>query len=127
MEPMLMMKTAAIVLTVSAVGGATMAIMRFSGKPQPPAWLAMLHGFLSGAAVTLLLYAFFTTGLPGLASIALALFVVAACGGVVLISISTGGRSRFRSGSSSCMRLSRSSATCACWRRSSHHGHSQHD
>ena len=84
MEPMLMMKTAAIVLTVSAVGGATMAIMRFSGKPQPPAWLAMLHGFLSGAAVTLLLYAFFTTGLPGLASIALALFAVAACGGVVL-------------------------------------------
>jgi hypothetical protein len=31
-----------------------MAGMRFGGKPQPPTWLAMLHGFLSAAALTLL-------------------------------------------------------------------------
>lgn len=84
MEPMLMMQTAAVVLTLSAAGGATMAVIRFSGKPHPPIWLAMLHGFLSAAAVTLLLYASFTTGLPGLANVALVLFVVAALGGVVL-------------------------------------------
>jgi len=83
-EPMLMMQTAAVVLTLSAAGGATMAVIRFSGKPHPPIWLAMLHGFLSAAAVTLLLYASFTTGLPGLANVALVLFVVAALGGVVL-------------------------------------------
>lgn len=84
MEPMLMMQTAAVVLTLSAVGGATMAVIRFGGKPHPPIWLAMLHGFLSAAAVTLLLYASFTTGLPRLANVALVLFVVAAFGGVVL-------------------------------------------
>ena len=84
MEPMLMMQTAAVVLTLSAAGGATMAVIRFSGKPHPPIWLAMLHGFLSAAAVTLLLYASFTMGLPGLANVALVLFVVAALGGVVL-------------------------------------------
>jgi hypothetical protein len=83
-EPMLMMQTATLVLTLSAVGGATMAVIRFSGKPHPPIWLAMLHGFLSAAAVTLLLYASLTTGLPGLANIALVLFVLAALGGVVL-------------------------------------------
>ena len=27
-----------------------MAGIRFGGKPQPPTWLAMLHGFLSAAA-----------------------------------------------------------------------------
>ena len=84
MEPMLIMQTSAVVLTISALGGATMAFIRFSGKPHPPIWLAMLHGFLSAAAVTLLLYAFFTTGLPMLASTALALFLVAALGGAVL-------------------------------------------
>jgi len=81
---MLMMQTAAVVLTLSAAGGATMAVIRFSGKPHPPIWLAMLHGFLSAAAVTLLLYASLTMGLPGLANVALVLFVVAALGGVVL-------------------------------------------
>jgi len=84
MEPILTMQTSAVLLTVSALGGATMAVIRFSGKPHPPTWLAMLHGFLSAAAVTLLLYASFTVGLPTLANAALGLFVVAALGGVVL-------------------------------------------
>jgi len=61
-----------------------MAGIRFSGKPHPPIALAMLHGFLSAAAVTLLLYAQFTIGLPQLAAIATVLFVVAALGGVVM-------------------------------------------
>ena len=53
-------------------------------RPHPPIALAMLHGFLSAAAVTLLLYAAFTTGLPMAANVALVLFLVAAAGGVVL-------------------------------------------
>jgi uncharacterized membrane protein HdeD (DUF308 family) len=84
MEPMLVMQTSAVVLAISAIGGAAMAVIRFSGKPHPPAWLAMLHGFLSAAAVTLLLYAFFTGGLPALANAALALFLIAAIGGVTM-------------------------------------------
>jgi len=84
MEPNLIMQTAAVLLAVAAIGGATMAIIRFGGKPHPPTWLAMLHGFLAAAATTLLLYACFTVGLPALAKAALVLFVVAALGGAVL-------------------------------------------
>jgi hypothetical protein len=84
MEAALMMKTACYLLGVTALGGLTMAGIRFAGKPQPPAWLAMLHGFLAGAALTLLLYAHFTVGLPKLAGWALLLFLAAAAGGVFM-------------------------------------------
>jgi hypothetical protein len=78
------MKTTSSLLAIAALGGLTMAGIRFRGKPQPPAWLAMLHGLLAAAAVTLLLYAYFTVGLPALASWALLLFLIAAGGGVFL-------------------------------------------
>jgi hypothetical protein len=84
MEPVLVMKTACVLLAVAALGGLVMAGIRFGGKPQPPTWLAMLHGFLSAAAVTLLLYAYLTVGLPTLAAWALLLFLIAAAGGTFL-------------------------------------------
>jgi hypothetical protein len=84
MEPVLIMKTASVLFAIAALGGLTMAGIRFAGKPQPPTWLAMLHGFLSAAALTLLLYAYFTVGLPALASWALLLFLIAAAGGAFL-------------------------------------------
>ena len=84
MEPLLVMKTACVLLAIAALGGLVMAGMRFSGKPQPPIALAMLHGFLSAAAVTLLLYAYCTVGLPLLAGWALLLFLIAAAGGAYL-------------------------------------------
>ena len=61
-----------------------MAGIRFMGDRPPPASLAMLHGFLAAAAVTLLLYAAATVGLPGMALVALALFLAAAGGGAIL-------------------------------------------
>jgi len=84
MESILFLKTACVLLAITAVGGLVMAGMRFAGKPHPPAWLAMLHGLLAGAALTLLLYAYFTVGLPALAVWALLLFVLAAAGGMYL-------------------------------------------
>jgi len=84
MEPVLIMKTACGLLAIAALGGVTMAGIRFAGKPQPPIWLAMGHGFLSAAALTLLLYAWFTIGLPALASWALLFFLIAAAGGAFL-------------------------------------------
>jgi len=84
MEPNLIMKTASCLLAITALGGLTMAGIRIAGKPQPPTWLAMLHGFLAGAAVTLLLYAYFTVGLPALATWALLLFLIAAAGGAFM-------------------------------------------
>lgn len=84
MEPVLMMQTATGLLAISAAGGLAMATIRFSGKPRPPTWLAMLHGFLSAAALTLLIYAYFTVGLPRMAQLALLLFLIAAIGGVFM-------------------------------------------
>ncbi len=84
MEPILFMKTASCLLAVTAVGGLAMAGMRFAGKAQPPTWLAMVHGLLAGAAATLLLYAYFTVGLPPLAGWALLLLVIAAAGGAFM-------------------------------------------
>ena len=84
MEPALMMQTATGLLAVSAAGGLIMAAIRFSGKPHPPIALAMLHGFLAGAALTLLIYAYFTVGLPGMAQLALLLFLAAAAGGAFM-------------------------------------------
>jgi len=43
-----------------------------------------LHGLLSAAAVTLLLYAYLTVGLPALAGWALLLLLIAAAGGAFL-------------------------------------------
>ena len=84
MEPKLILQTATTLLAVSALGGLTMAVMRFAGKPQPPTSLAMVHGFLSAAALTLLIYAAATVGLPGRALLAVALLLLAAGGGAVL-------------------------------------------
>ena len=84
MEPTLMIRTAAVLLTITALGGLAMAGMRLASDKQPPAWLAMVHGLLAGAALTLLLYAAATVGLPGLALGALAFFVIAALMGVYL-------------------------------------------
>lgn len=84
MEPNLIMQTALGLFAIAAVGGIVMATIRFSGKPHPPTWLAMLHGFLAGAGLTLLIYAACTVGLPSLALTATVLFVVAALGGAVM-------------------------------------------
>ena len=84
MEPALMMKTSLALLTVTALGGLSMAVIRFAREANPPSWLAMLHGLLAGASLTLLLYAYFTVGLPALACWALLLFLAAAAGGAFL-------------------------------------------
>ena len=84
MEAILFLQTASVLLGITAVEGLVMAGMRFAGKPQPPTWLAMAHGLLAGAALTLLLFAYFTLGLPALAGWALLLLMLAAVGGVYL-------------------------------------------
>ena len=84
MEPAQILLTASVSLAAAAAGGLVMAGIRFMGDRSPPAALAMLHGFLAAAAVTLLLYAAATVGLPKLALVALALFLAAAGGGAIL-------------------------------------------
>ncbi len=79
-----MMKTATALLAITAVGGLGMAGIRFAGKPHPPTWLAMVHGFLAATGLTLLIYASFTVGLPARVNIAITLFLAAAAGGVMM-------------------------------------------
>ena len=79
-----MMCTAAVLFALAALGGLTMAVIRFKGADRPPSVLAMGHGLLAGAALTLLIYAAATVGLPPMAIMATAIFVVVAVVGVWL-------------------------------------------
>jgi hypothetical protein len=80
----MMVRTAIVLLALTGAGGLLMAGIRFSGKPHPPTWIAMLHGLLAAAGVTLLLYAGITRGLPSPAWFGIVLLVLAAAGGLVM-------------------------------------------
>ena len=84
METYTMLQTAAALFGAAALGGLLMAGMRFSGTPRPPTWLAMGHGLLAAAGLTLLIYAAATAGVPRTAQIAMVLFVIAAAGGAAM-------------------------------------------
>jgi hypothetical protein len=84
MDPLLMLRTAAWLFVLTALGGLTMAGIRFVGQHNPPVWLSMAHGFAAGAGATLLAYAVATSLVPGMAKLALLLFLLAAGGGVLL-------------------------------------------
>ncbi|HEY3537826.1 MAG: hypothetical protein ACTHJZ_01165 [Trinickia sp.] len=84
MEPFRILLTATVLFAIAAVGGVVMAGMRFAGKDYPPTSLAMLHGTLAAAALTLLIYGAATVGVPGLAIAAIVLFVLAAAGGAFM-------------------------------------------
>lgn len=78
------MQAAAILFGLAALGGLTMAFLRWGGAPRPPDWLAMGHGLLAAAGLTLLIQAAVTLGLPVLAQASLGLFVIAALGGAFI-------------------------------------------
>jgi len=84
MDAQTMLKTAVILLALTGAGGLLAAGIRFSGRPHPPSWLAMMHGLLAGSGLTLLLYAGFTAGMPQGAWAGLGVLVLAALGGLVL-------------------------------------------
>jgi hypothetical protein len=84
MDIQTMLRTAIVLLAITAVGGLLMAGMRFSGRPHPPSSIAMLHGLLAASGLTLILYAAFTAGLPGAGWAGLVLLLVAVLGGLVL-------------------------------------------
>jgi hypothetical protein len=85
LNPTLLLQASAWLLVVTAAGGLVMAFIRFGREgSNPPAWLAMLHGFLAAAGVTLLSFAALTVGVPGMALAGLALLLLAVGGGVVM-------------------------------------------
>ena len=79
-----MMTTAAVLFALAAIGGLTMAVIRFRGADRPPSAIAMGHGLLAAAGLTLLIYAAASAGVPGLASVALLILIIVALVGVAL-------------------------------------------
>jgi hypothetical protein len=84
MDVVTMLQVACGLFVLTALGGLAMAAIRFSGNRNPPVWLAMFHGLLAGAGVTLLAYAALVAGVAAIGWWALLLFLVAAAGGVTL-------------------------------------------
>lgn len=84
MEPFQMLQVSTYLFGIAALGGVAMGVIRFTSGGNPPSWLAMLHGFLAGAGLTLLAYAVVTMDVPELAFVSLLLFAIGAAGGIIL-------------------------------------------
>jgi hypothetical protein len=84
MEPLLALQTATALFGLAALGGVLMAVLRFRGAPRPPSSIAMVHGLVAAAGLTLLLYFGATKGIPALAQVAAGVFLVAALLGLWL-------------------------------------------
>jgi hypothetical protein len=78
------MTIALVLFAIAALGGVTMAVMRFRGAERPPTGLALLHGAFAAAGLIVLIVAMLSTPNPAQARTALVLFIVAALGGFYL-------------------------------------------
>ena len=79
-----MLRTGVILLVLTALGGVLAAGFRFTGRPHPPTLLAMAHGLLASAGLTLVVYVAAVQGLPGNGWIGLVALLAAVLGGLVL-------------------------------------------
>jgi hypothetical protein len=69
---------------IAAVGGLVMVFQLLRGRDRPWSWLAMGHGFLGAAGLTLVIYATAMAGVPSLVNIGLVVLLLAVLGGVTL-------------------------------------------
>lgn len=79
-----MLEVSATLFGIAALGGLAMAGIRLGQKTNPPTWIAMLHGMLAAAGLTLLAWSAWRVGVDVYAQAALVLFLLAAAGGAVL-------------------------------------------
>jgi hypothetical protein len=84
MNAQTMTQVAIALFAIAALGGLVMAFQVFRGRDRPWSWLAMGHGFLAAAGLTLLLYATAMGGVASLVNIGLVVLLLAALGGVYL-------------------------------------------
>ena len=84
MDMLTMLRVAAALLALAALGGLGMAAIRFGKGHNPPAAFALAHGLLAAAGATLLAYAVFSADAPTTAWLALALLLGAAAIGAYL-------------------------------------------
>src|SRR5688572_11295036 len=78
------MQLAAILLSLAALGGVAMVVIRLKGDPLPPIGLATAHGTIAAIGVIVLGYNAYDPGIPQYAQYALGIFVLAALGGLTL-------------------------------------------
>jgi predicted membrane channel-forming protein YqfA (hemolysin III family) len=83
------MQTAAILLAIAAVGGLAMVVYRINKRENPPLALAIGHGVIAAAGLVTLIYRVMTaTGsVPQNAQWAIGVFVVAALGGLAMLTL----------------------------------------
>jgi hypothetical protein len=81
------MTIAAVLFTLTALGGLAMAAIRLRGEPYPPLWLALGHGAGAAAGMVALGYAWSSAGVPQLAQYAFYTFAAAAAGGATLLGL----------------------------------------
>ena len=81
MDVISMLRAAALLFALAAMGGLVMAGIRLGAGRNPPVWLAFAHGLLAAAGLTLMLYPALAVGVPARAGWAIALLVLAAAGG----------------------------------------------
>ena len=84
MEALRMLQVSTYLFALTALGGIVMGWIRFSSGGNPPSWLAMAHGFLAAAGLTLLAYAVLMFDTSSLSLVSLVLFAAASAGGIVL-------------------------------------------
>lgn len=84
MDSRTFLQTALALFAMAALGGLTMLILHLRGKPRPPSWLALGHGLLAGAGLTLMVFAAFTVGIAPMAQLSLVVLVIAAFGGLFM-------------------------------------------
>jgi hypothetical protein len=72
-----------VLFAIAATGGIILAALHFGKKPLPM-WLALLHGLVAVCGVLVLVVALMKLAAPTLLGVGLALFAIAAIGGLTL-------------------------------------------
>ena len=67
MDTQTILFVACVLFGLAAAGGIVMALIRVGAHNNPPHWIAMLHGFIAAAGVTLLAYVTIFAHVPDMA------------------------------------------------------------
>ena len=78
------MLIAAILFSLTAIGGATAASFPLRGLPRPPTWLALVHGAAAIASFAAFAYTALSKTLTSLEQLSIAGLGLAAVGGLTL-------------------------------------------
>jgi hypothetical protein len=80
-----MLKLAAVLFAVAALGGLTLAVLHLKKKSLPYS-LALLHGLMGAGGLAVLILGVMKIGFSGAPALALGIFLITALGGFFLFS-----------------------------------------